>query len=600
MKAFPKILVFEDYNYVEGVLEIIVSGDKLFENETLEEYSVKNILQTKLFVERKYLHPDIPPRINKNRVFTLPIPKQIPTYISQNGEEKIFDVRFDEIICDDVHVDSEGRLNIQRYNTIKEGSRIFSAFKLKVFALKKNRREEIEYEEKYEVFTKINGNGRVEISPKKDYYSAGEKIVVKAIPSALNDFVSWGKDFKGKIDAEIESTIESDVDIEVNFEKTPVSVTSITFATSRFFTKSDHTKYENGKNKWYQRKRRPSLSQWRYNDVFDFIGEALAFIIWIGILIALVYTLFSLFGWGILIIAVLFGLNWLNNRFSFIGSLFTGLLSIFSYGLILLPFFSILSIFSESNPFKDIKPKRTDNVPTVRQVNENKTTDYIHTIKWNDYQGVNYSTTLAVNSDDVEYEKKVKAQTSFLNNKQDYDRLLSNLSEASNESLLRVFDSLDNLLNSRRIFGKKRAEVLVSMVQSLPYYVLIDQTCNPLSYNDSDIRELLVTNPCLSNVQHGIQSPSEFLSNLKGDCDTRTLFLYKVLRNYDFDVIVLGSEYYKHSILGLHLPGHSELGITFEHNAKEYYVWETTTAGMELGELQYSFSDMKYWSVNLN
>ena len=43
------------------------------------------------------------------------------------------------------------------------------------------------------------------------------------------------------------------------------------------------------------------------------------------------------------------------------------------------------------------------------------------------------------------------------------------------------------------------------------------------------------------------------MTNLKGDCDTRTLLLYTILSHYNYDVAV-SSEFYGHSILGINLP----------------------------------------------
>lgn len=604
MKALPKIVVFEDYHYVEGELELIVSGDKLFETNTLEEYSVKDILRANLWVYKKYLHPEIPSGINRNRVFSLPLPQIIPTHVIKDGEEKIFDVKFDEIICDDSYISEDGTLRVQRYNTIKEGSKLYSAFKMKVYALKKQRREEVEWEDKYEIATEVVGKGAIEITPQKEYYDYGEKIIVRAIPYKFSQFNSWGIDFDSYESEEVEHVMTSDLHIEATFEKIPDAVSALSNATKRFFSKRKSDQVASNGD-LYERKERRPVSEWNFYDTIGAFWETIGYIIWVVIAGALLYGLFTLFGWWLLLIPLFFGLYWLSGRYSMMGSIFSSLFSWFfsllGYGIYLLFLFSIISLFLESSPFNGIKQREEYvTIPTLKKTKENKTIDYVHTIDWRDYDGFNYSLTLVANSDYINYEQQVKARTPYLENKYDYETMLSNVSRASEESMLRVYDSLDKLITSKNLIGRKKAEVIVSMVQSLPYYVIIDESCNPMAYNDREIRQMMLTSPCLPNIQHGIQSPSEFLSNLKGDCDTRTLFLFKVLKHYDYDVVILGSEYYKHSIIGIHFAYEYGNGIHYEYLGKKYWVWETTAEDMEIGELPYKYTDMRYWSVNLN
>ena len=552
-----------------------------------------------LFVEKKYLHPKVPKNINKHRVFTLPLPNKIATHVTQGEEQQIFDVSYDEIICDDIHINERGILNVKRYNTIKEGNKMYSTFKIRVHALKKIKREEIELVDKYEISTTLNGKGRIEVSPSKEYYDYGDEVSIKAIPARSFKFRGWGKDLEEQHENPVSLIITSDVEVEANFEKIKETTKSIAEATKKFFDESNY-KEENLSRAWYEPRKKPPLSQWVFMDVWNAIGEVIAYLIWGLTALAILYLLFSIFGWWILLIPLVFGVIWLSSRTAIIGKIIRLIFSMMKYGFYLLLFFSLLNIFLESNPFSAIESKVTENIATIRKEKENKTTDYVHHLSWQDYEGDKYKTTLVVNSDNVQYENAIKSQIPNVDTKKQYDLLLSKLSNVSEESLLKVYDSLNQLIASKELVGIKKAEVLVSMIQSLPYFVLIDKSCNPLSYSDRQIRTLLTSSPCLPDIKHGIQSPAEFLSNLKGDCDTRTLFLYKILKHFDFDVIILGSEYYKHSILGIHLPNTVYTGITYNYKGKEYHVWETTAPQMKIGELPFSLSDMKNWSVNLN
>ena len=66
------------------------------------------------------------------------------------------------------------------------------------------------------------------------------------------------------------------------------------------------------------------------------------------------------------------------------------------------------------------------------------------------------------------------------------------------------------------------------------------------------------------------------------DCDTRTLLLYTVLSHYDYgDVVILKSDIYMHSILGV---TQFSSGQTKVINGKfSYLLWETTAKNLPPG-----------------
>ena len=101
---------------------------------------------------------------------------------------------------------------------------------------------------------------------------------------------------------------------------------------------------------------------------------------------------------------------------------------------------------------------------------------------------------------------------------------------------------------------------------------------------------------CDSYVKGAIYSPVEFIDKFKGDCDTRTVFLYTVLKRYKYDVVILNSDVYGHSILGVNI---SSSGRYKYHNGKRYYTWETTSPGWRLGDLPPDYYNIKYWHVTL-
>ena len=83
--------------------------------------------------------------------------------------------------------------------------------------------------------------------------------------------------------------------------------------------------------------------------------------------------------------------------------------------------------------------------------------------------------------------------------------------------------------------------------------------------------------------------------SLNGDCDTRTLLLYTMLSYYNYDVALLSSEFYGHSILGINLPFE---GKKYFYNNQEYTLWETTLL-VKPGLIPNQISNTNNWRISL-
>ena len=124
--------------------------------------------------------------------------------------------------------------------------------------------------------------------------------------------------------------------------------------------------------------------------------------------------------------------------------------------------------------------------------------------------------------------------------------------------------------NYNSLTYKQFSDIVVSFVQSIKY--------------------------AIPENEGGLFTPVEFMTHYYGDCDTRTLFLYSILKYWGVEVVILGSDLYAHSMLGVNLPSS---GKYKNYLGKRYYFWETTSEGWELGNLSPDFSDTRYWSVEL-
>lgn len=92
---------------------------------------------------------------------------------------------------------------------------------------------------------------------------------------------------------------------------------------------------------------------------------------------------------------------------------------------------------------------------------------------------------------------------------------------------------------------------------------------------------------CCSGVDPwAVYSPFEFIYLHTGDCDTRSLTAFTILKEMGFDVAVMGSDSESHSVLGVVIPGRMNSDLPMGVNAfgKRYLLWELTSRYWRLGD----------------
>lgn len=129
--------------------------------------------------------------------------------------------------------------------------------------------------------------------------------------------------------------------------------------------------------------------------------------------------------------------------------------------------------------------------------------------------------------------------------------------------------------------------LIISSIQSIPYTLIINENCpfvlNGIKYVNT-CAPLESGQGCCGNIQpFGVYSPMEFLYHEAGDCDTRTVFAYSVLKKLGFDAVVINGE--EHSMLAVHLPKTPDAGSDHikDRWGKKYYIWELTGKDWGLG-----------------
>ncbi|MBK0370088.1 energy-coupling factor transporter transmembrane component T [Flavobacterium agrisoli] len=356
----------------------------------------------------------------------------------------------------------------------------------------------------------------------------------------------------------------------------------------------------------------PYTGSAKYNDSFDYggcLGQVL------GILAVVIAAFFLIKLWPILLILVgyylfILLLGILPTLFKWIFRIL-GVLMILGFIGLLINDFSRSRLPYQPSPVVDLPRERNVPVPVLAPIpdhiddNDNTNNNILHDSlitrfrSWNDYGGNTYEGKYSIKLSDfrrAHYHKDGLKATQ--GTKQDYDAIIHNLKEYDKNnipSLYRLFDSIGDANKLDRI---KFAEMVVTFIQDIPYAIVLENGCDSRLYEDWFTKQYLQNNKgeCDGYQKFGINTPVEFLTNLKGDCDTRSLLLYTIFSHYNYDVVVLSSEFYSHSIIGINLPLN---GTVYAYNQKRYVMWETTTPNAKPGRIPNEIANLNNWRISL-
>ena len=211
-----------------------------------------------------------------------------------------------------------------------------------------------------------------------------------------------------------------------------------------------------------------------------------------------------------------------------------------------------------------------------------------NSLHWSDYNGRRYSYEYFIDS--AKFQTARHHRSNFTG--YSWGDIYRNLHQNDNAFLRNIYQKYDSLRVSNN--SLEFARLIVSSIQEVPYTWILPESCfdatNKQEINNSGYA-------CLGNVKkYGIQSPLEFMVNQKGDCDTKALVVYSILKYFNYDVRMLISEAYEHALLGINIPAN---GKYKQFQGKKYYVWETTVKGLDIGQLAPEHSNMNLWQVTL-
>lgn len=277
--------------------------------------------------------------------------------------------------------------------------------------------------------------------------------------------------------------------------------------------------------------------------------------------------------------------------------------SLVGYGVVLvivLLAFRFLSIVLQR--FND-DLQNEDKFSTEETVNEFKIVENQDSISiykshrsWQDNYGNAYETDLAIRKTDFNFLKNGSSQFNPASGGNFWGQLYAYIYKTNIPSLDLLLVNFEEINTSKKLNQMQFAEMVISCIQDIPYSFVFEDSCKSADTYEPSIKRILQKCPecCIGNILYGVQNPVSFIQNLKGDCDTRTVLIFSILSHFNYDVAILNSDFYLHSVIGVNLPATGDYKI---FAGKKYMAWETTSKYYTIGDLPESFNDMQYWNV---
>ena len=229
--------------------------------------------------------------------------------------------------------------------------------------------------------------------------------------------------------------------------------------------------------------------------------------------------------------------------------------------------------------------------------------DYLtaHRVEWNDFTSNRYLaeySTSSLSYDDSKKQRNPWANPQTNNALVYWNGLYGSLSAYDSSKLDSLTEYFVSESKRKELDAAATAEMVITFIQEIPYCLIHDGTCNEASQLGGFVKEYHETNkPCLPQIIGGVQSPYEFMHNLKGDCDTRSLLGFTILSRLGIPASMWVSEAYGHSVLGVGVPG--PVNNIKSVNGFRHAGVELTSKGFRIGMLSPSHSNMNNWDVVL-
>jgi hypothetical protein len=276
-------------------------------------------------------------------------------------------------------------------------------------------------------------------------------------------------------------------------------------------------------------------------------------------------------------------------------------------------FFILTTIFSNNGYLIDTSTFKKNGFVKIFEPKEIKLktekTDYLvkKDIKWYDFFAniyeIKYNTRYLSfletkqNHKTVEYDFRYNTPNSM----EYYNKLYKNLAEFDKQKIDSITILFAKESMEKKLSQLQTAEMVTTFIQEIPYVLVHQNTCKQLMELEPGdsylVKYHLEKKPCLASVPGGVQSPYEFLHNLKGDCDTRSLLGYAILTKLNISSSIWVSKVYGHCVLGIGLPVGN--GVYKSIDGLKHYAVELTNKGFRLGMISPEQRDISNWDIAL-
>jgi len=199
---------------------------------------------------------------------------------------------------------------------------------------------------------------------------------------------------------------------------------------------------------------------------------------------------------------------------------------------------------------------------------------------WNDFNGKHHS---------IKFKYKVGSLESAENNRlanADYGPLYENDKLILDD----LIQQMKKYIKSNNLDYMNGLEYVCSSIQDIPYTLILNEIngcpCEqPFGSFSANCKVQSDGRGCCDDVMpFGVYSPFEFVYKETGDCDTRALLAFTILKEMGFDVAVMVSYSKSHSVLGIaNIIGGAGNSYGTNLFGKKYYLWELTSENWRFG-----------------
>jgi len=330
------------------------------------------------------------------------------------------------------------------------------------------------------------------------------------------------------------------------------------------------------------------------------------------VILGILFLLLLLYFWNsarvIFYILAVSGFLWLLSRLINLGSVFRIIATLLLFGVI---GYFILKLFYDTNTGSIPIKKREGNIkitpPKETDTNgDGKIDDAIteKDINWFDFSNqhyiANYNTSIVSFQNSKSQQSELILKTIGYNSSIDFfTKVYSGLFSIDQTKIKNIAKIFSDSAEKKNLDPAQTAEMVVTFIQEIPYCLVHEGSCQEAMQSDNSfmIEYHQQHKPCLPNIDAGVQSPYEFLHNLKGDCDTRSLLAFSILKELNIACSVWVSEVYGHSILGVGVP--VGFGIHKEINGVNHYGVELTAKGFRLGMVAPQNNNSNNWDITV-